>query len=301
MENHGTAMVLASFAADSLALGAHWIYDTPRIEKEFGRVETFLKPKADSYHPSKDKGEFTHYGDQAFVLLESLASAKGFEPDNFAGRWKTLFEDYAGYVDHATKVTLHNLSQGKHPLDAGSSSEELAGASRIAPLVFFYRENPDALAEAARVQTKMTHNHPMVVDSAEFFARVAFMVLKGRSPVTSMKKIAEEKFYGTPVLKWVTEGIASAGEESVPVIARFGQSCHYGDALPGVVHLIATYEKNLKEALVQCVMAGGDSAGRGMITGMILGAYLGRDGIPQEWIRELKQHEAIVRLLEAAL
>ena len=85
MKNHETAMVLASFAADSLALGAHWIYDTQRIEKEFGRIETFIKPKADSYHPSKDRGEFTHYGDQAFALLESIASAQGFEPDDVDG------------------------------------------------------------------------------------------------------------------------------------------------------------------------------------------------------------------------
>ena len=28
-----TAMVLASFAADSLALGAHWIYDTDEIDR----------------------------------------------------------------------------------------------------------------------------------------------------------------------------------------------------------------------------------------------------------------------------
>ena len=301
MENHGKAMVLASFAADSLALGAHWIYDSGRLEKEFGRVESLLKPKSDSYHSSKDKGEFTHYGDQMFVLLESLASVGGFEADDFARRWKQLFEDYAGYFDHATKATLHNLSQGKPPLDAGSSSEDLAGASRIAPLVFFYRENQDALVEAARIQTKMTHNHPMVVDSCEFFARVAFLVLKGESPVTSMEKIAEEMFSSSPVLKWVREGIDSSGEDTIKAIARFGQSCHYGDAFPGVVHLIAKYEEDLKEALIQCIMAGGDSAGRGMIAGMILGAYLGPERVPKEWIRGLKRYQTIERYLDAAL
>jgi hypothetical protein len=33
-------MVLASFAADSLALGVHWNYDTDKIKKNFGRVDT---------------------------------------------------------------------------------------------------------------------------------------------------------------------------------------------------------------------------------------------------------------------
>ena len=47
MTTQATAMVLASFAADSLALGAHWIYDTGEIDRRFGRVEGLLKPPAD--------------------------------------------------------------------------------------------------------------------------------------------------------------------------------------------------------------------------------------------------------------
>ena len=68
-------MVLASFAADSLALGAHWIYDTESISKMFGRVDTFLKPSPNSYHATKDKGAFTHYGDQTLRYHNDLKEA----------------------------------------------------------------------------------------------------------------------------------------------------------------------------------------------------------------------------------
>jgi len=37
MQENAKAMVLASFAADSLSLGAHWIYDTGLIVERFGR------------------------------------------------------------------------------------------------------------------------------------------------------------------------------------------------------------------------------------------------------------------------
>ncbi|MBP1740629.1 MAG: ADP-ribosylglycohydrolase, partial [Deltaproteobacteria bacterium] len=79
---------------------------------------------------------------------------------------------------------------------------------------------------------------------------------------------------------------------------RFGQSCHTDEAFPGVVHLIAKYEKDLKEALVQSVMAGGDGAGRGLMVGMVLGAYLGDNSLPKEWVSELKRGADILRLLQ---
>jgi ADP-ribosylglycohydrolase len=297
MRDNRTAMVMASFLGDSLALGVHWIYDTQRIQVEFGRVDSLLGPKPDSYHPAKEKGDFTHYGDQTLVLLECVAARKGFRLDDFAARWKSLFKSYRGYYDQATKATLRNHEMGKGPEDGGSSSQDLAGAARIAPLVFWYQADPDSLVEAARAQTRMTHNNTLIVDCAEFLARTAQRVLNGEPPVSAMTRIAEERFVDSHIHEWVEEGIRSKEEESVSAVARFGQSCHAEEAFPGVVHLIARYEKNLKEGLIQAVMAGGDSAARAMIVGMILGAHRGEAGLPEPWLRDLKKREEISRLL----
>ncbi len=70
MQDKAEAMVLSSFAADSPALGAHWIYDVGEIDRRFGRVEGLLKPLANSYRATKDLGEFTHYGDQRTSILQ---------------------------------------------------------------------------------------------------------------------------------------------------------------------------------------------------------------------------------------
>ena len=112
-----------------------------------------------------------------------------------------------------------------------------------------------------------------------------------------MEKVSQENFAESPLSKWVAVGLESKREKSVHVISRFGQSCHTEEAFPGVVHLIARYERNLKEALIQSVMAGGDSAARGMMVGMVLGAHLGPESIPQEWLSELKKREHITALL----
>jgi ADP-ribosylglycohydrolase len=74
--------------------------------------------------------------------------------------------------------------------------------------------------------------------------------------------------------------------------------CEIDAAFPASVHLIAKYEGDLKEALVENVMAGGDSSSRGMVAGMVLGAHLGTAAIPTGWVSEMKQGGEIVRLLD---
>jgi ADP-ribosylglycohydrolase len=297
MQDNARAMVLASFIADSLSLGVHWIYDISKIAKEYGRVETFIKPKEDSYHPTKDKGEFTHYGDQQLVLLESVAVKNGFDLNDFAERWQEFFQNYNGYFDAATKGTLRNFSKGNDPQNSGSPSDNLAGASRIAPLVLCYPNDLEELVENAKVQTRMTHRNPLTVRCAEFFARVAWKSLSGTPPVTAVTEVTEEIFPETIIAEWVEEGLESKSMDSVSAISRFGQSCHTADAFPGVIHLIAKYENDLHEGLIQAVMAGGDNAARGMPLGMILGAYLGEEHLPEPWVAELKKGEEINNLL----
>jgi ADP-ribosylglycohydrolase len=143
----------------------------------------------------------------------------------------------------------------------------------------------------------MTHNDPLTIDSAAFFARVAWLVLHGTSPAEAMNQVAQEYFTHGPIFGWVSEGLASIDKNSVPSIAAFGQTCHTPDAFPGVVHLIARYESDLKEALIQSVMAGGDSAARGMIVGMVLGAYLGPGALPPQWLDDLHEKDRILSLM----
>ncbi len=298
MKDKAQACVLASFAGDALALGAHWIYDTGRIARDFGRMDTYRDPAGDSYHPTKKQGEFTHYGDQALVLLESLAASRGFDAQDFSRRWQKLFDGYAGYRDQATRATLENLSQGKPFREAGSSSNDLSAAVRIAPLVYTLRGDEDALVKAARVQASLTHTDALTVDAAEFLARATLRVLGAASPVSAMQEVIRDRFAGTEVEHAVHRGLDSCSQESIAAVKAFGQDCHSPHALPAVVHLVCAHEGDLRGALITNVMAGGDSAARGMAVGMVLGAHLGMHAIPGEWIQGLKRRQLIEALLE---
>jgi len=298
MQKKAQAMVMASLVADSLALGVHWIYDTEELAAKVGRVESLLKPDKDSFHPSKDKGDFTHYGDQTFVLLHSIAECKTFELQDFARRWQKFFIDYPGYVDYATKETLNNFSSAKSPEQSGSSSNDLAGASRIAPVVYCLRDNPQQCISAVRSQTMMTHTDPDTLDASEFFARVILCVLDGKAPESAIRWTAVEYFSKSRLFRWAEKGIDSQDIDSVPAVSGFGMDCHTPHAFPAVIHLIVRHQNNLKEALINNVMAGGDSAARGMLIGMVLGAYLGEESIPAQWLADLKKGHEIRSLLD---
>ncbi|MBU1001849.1 MAG: ADP-ribosylglycohydrolase family protein [Proteobacteria bacterium] len=279
----------ASLAADSLSLGAHWIYDAALIAQRFGRVDSLLAPGPDSYHKHRGAGDFTHYGDQTFALLRSVSENKGFTVEAWFSTWKRLMSRFDGYVDGATRNTLSRIDFGDGPDGCGSSSTDLAGASRIAPVVLAHHGDLDTLVDAARLQTRLTHNNILVLESAEFFARTAHGVIQGATPTQAMREAAAAKYVSTPVMDWMEKGLALKDTDSVVAIAQFGQSCNVNGAFPGVVQLIARHEDNLAEALTTNAMAGGDSAARGLLVGLILGAALDADALPTQWFDGLTQ------------
>ena len=291
-------MVLASFAADSLALGAHWIYDTDFLSERLGRVETLLAPDVNAYHQGKKAGDFTHYGDQTLLLLEHLAREKRFDAVEFGKSWREFFETYNGYRDHASKNTLNNMREG-HPVDkAGSMSTDLAGAARIAPLVSLYADDEKTLVAAAEAQTRLTHTSSMVVESARFLARAASHLLRDE-PMSDAFAAALDREPNERISGWLADAEDAQGSTPVQAVSLFGQSCNANGAMPAVLYLALAFARDINEGLVQNVMAGGDSAARGMILGMLLGASSEAGKINPEWVDNLNALDRINAALDA--
>ncbi len=297
MNKKARAMIMAAFTGDALSLGVHWIYNTRVIDKKYGRVTDMLAPKLASFHKGKNKGEFTHYGDQSLCLLESIAAGGGFDLDRFADDWRALFDTYEGYRDQATKDTLENFSAGMDASAAGSASDDLGGPARMAPLIYRYRNDPSRLIAAVRDQTSMTHTGPEIVDAADFFARTVLAVFDGTPPREALETVLSAHFNRAPFTEWVSQGLASITTDTRDAIMGFGQMCELPAAFPATIHLIARYPDDLEQAQVENIMAGGDSAARGMIAGMVLGAHLGPDQIPARWTADLTARSRIEDLL----
>jgi len=296
-ENRIRAAVIGAFVADALSLGVHWVYNTGVIDKKFGRVEQYFDPLT-SYHKGKKAGDFTHYGDQMLVLLESVISGGGFDAHRFADIWRTFFADYDGYFDKATQTTLEKMDDGRGLTDSASDSDELAGASRMAALVPVYSDNLEELVSAARAQTRITHNNDRVILSADFFARSVFAVIGGQPPQAAMQATLDTHFSDSSIASLITMGLESRDRDTRETIAEWGQMCSVEAGLPGAVHLITRYADDFKTAMVENVMAGGDSSARGMIAGMVLGAAHGMEVIPEPWQAGMTASQRINTLLD---
>ncbi len=267
-----SGMLLTALLADSLALGPHWIYDRADLAARFPSLES-LEPPATQYHPGKQAGDQTHLGDQTLILADSLLATKG-EPDagHFLAQWTAFWNDpkTQSYRDKATKFVLENGSP--------SSSTELAGAARTAPLAAILLKRGvrgDRLAEQLYAHVSLTHRSEASQQATNVLAQLLSQVADGK-----------------PLLD-VLPADPHPTLETGAAIEELGQGCNITGALPASLLLLRRHGAEPKAALQQNALAGGDSAARGLFIGMILGIQ--RPKLPESWAAQLHARFTVER------
>lgn len=278
--------VLFSLVADALALGPHWVYEPDEIQARLGGVERYHAPMT-TYHAGKQAGDLTHYGDQALLLLRSLRKFGGYDFTGVVSDWRAFWESPStvAYRDGATRGTLANLQAGLPPEKAASASHDLSAAGRVAPLFLLDWPDDAALISAVRAVVGFTHGDAAVRDAAEFFTRVTLAVGRGQGIPEALA--SPEPAALLTGLKAGRDSAASSLSDA-EALARHGLSCDVAKGFPGVCHLLLRHPESPAVSLRVNAAAGGDSAARGMILGMVYGARFGREHLPTLWVEELR-------------
>lgn len=290
LRSRRAGLLYGSFIAEALSLGVHWNYDPADIAHKHGQVAEFMAPGANSYHPHKQAGEQGHVGDQVLRLMAFLHREQHWHAPLFLTDWAAMWPGYTDYVDKATKATLANLAAGATLANCGSSSDELAGPARIAPLVAFKAEaDEEVLTTAAIEQTMITHHSELAINAADFLSRLTHRLLLGEPLAPTLRALAPA---------WA---LAAADQVLAPgtvdPIGQLGRSCPIPAALPAVLYLVLKHDRDVEAAFIENAMAGGDNCARGLVLGMILGAAHGVASIPQRWIGGLRAAPAIEAFL----
>lgn len=283
-------LILPAFFGDALALGPHWLYDADEIARLYPQgVSTYDAPRS-SYHPGKQAGDFTHYGDQTLVLLESVSKRGKFDPAGWKEDWQAFWNGRPdSYRDGATRRTLENFSAG---LEIPSDSHDLGGASRIAALFALDFEDDEAALLAAADQTQLTHGDPLVTGAAEFFM-IATRRLQEGLYVPEAFQEASELSSASPDLAIGFE----ASDWETDRLADLGLGCSVEGAALITIALALKFERSPTEALMENARLGGDSAARGILLGLLLGARHGVSVFPADWVSGLRAGTRIEALL----
>lgn len=268
--------IRAAFVADAYALGAHWIYDG----KEIGGLEIDWQdlnaPKAQAgWHKDKLKGDFTHYGDQGKWLYDFVQENGGFDIKRYRDYWLAQMNNYKGYIDASSRETVAAIGQNPDSV-VGSASTELSIIGRIAPLLLVSSTREEFL-DNVQCFVALTHNSPRVLSAAALFASILLDVIEGKSINEALDDAVID-----PMLQGAFDaGLKSKNQDSFRTIRQFGPACGIEGGFEGVIHLLSTYD-DFKDAIMANVKSGGDSAARGMVVGMIMGAA--DKMLPDAWV-----------------
>ena len=319
LKNRAKGMVLGQFLGDAASLGVHWIYNTKEIEHLHPQgLQGFEVPAEGHYHAGKLAGDPTHYGDAAWVLLEALARETTFNVTTFGRAFVEKMDPgkgYSGYFDSATRGTLENyrnhleVSQEPYDFQEGADDDQLATISLLAVLIGFYvarnggiPADRTALFEQVKILTHVRQQNDRAVAYCQAHTRLLLELLAGRDIHSAFHHVEEqldtEDKLDREVRRKLRDAFQLKHKGTVEATDFLGQSCPLICSFPSAVQATAKHNEDFQTAIIETVKAGGDNAGRAAMIGSWIGARIGVDELPQEWIRKLNRTEKIFTILE---
>jgi ADP-ribosylglycohydrolase len=303
--------IWGQFVGDAACLGTHWIYDLQELGLAFPEgLNGFETPAQGHYHAGRHPGDFTHYGDAALLMLQSVATLGHFSATDFGARFVAFFasREYRGYLDHATKGTLENClafaekqPQADYPFQNGADDDQPATATRLAPVVVASGRDASLLKVVERA-TRVCQNNPRAVAYMKCHALIIKELLAGRGLEGAFKAaataVAAEPEFGREI-SGATETVFSLlGTGVREATLQFGQSCPLKSSFPAAMHCALRNQHDFRRAILETAAAGGDNAGRAAMIGSWLGALHGLQAIPGEWRDRVNAGEEIDRCID---
>lgn len=307
-EKNISAMILGQFLGDAACLGTHWIYNLDTLNSEYPALQGFETPPPDHYHADRPAGAQTHYGEGAYVLLESVARLGAFNAADFGAHFIAHFTDpdYTGYCDGATKETLANYRRHventpSRPFDyqQGADDDQLATASRLAPVVAAHLNSPELL-DTVEKATRVCQSNDLAIAFMKAHALLLRALLYGQSLPDAIRQTAEalpalDARYGERIKAVMATALYDT-RGVVEATMAYGQACPLPQSFPSALHAAVRHQHSMHDAILATLGAGGDNAGRAAMIGAWLGAANGMETIPANWLNKLLLKDDIERL-----
>jgi ADP-ribosyl-[dinitrogen reductase] hydrolase len=238
----------------------------------------------------------------AQALLESPDDSKIFQR-YLARKLRWWLVSVPAGVGFATLRAILKLWIGISPRSSGVMSAGNGAAMRSALLGAYFADDAGQRREFVRASTEITHRDPRAEVAALAVAETAAWMTKKHNDVAALVQLLENL---SELPEW-TEIIAKlrAARSRRETTANFarelgasrGVSGYAFQSVPVAIYAALRNRNDFESALSEAIACGGDTDTVGAITGALVGARVGAEGIPARWRSGLVEWPRSVALL----
>lgn len=322
MQSRQKGAILGMFIGDALAMPVHWYYNRNYLERDYGRVSSYLAPKnphPDSilwrsaytppnrsadilhdqrqywgrpgihYHQFLKAGENTLNLKLCHLLISILKKNGGYDADAYLERYIDFMTTPGShrdtYVEEYHRHFFTNYAHGIPPRACGIIEKHISGLIGMIPLIVYYADDPDSARQLALEHLRLTHLGDRMTAAGNLLVDILLTVLGGEllEEVVVHKIMRQDNpLLGHPLIRWLDD------RDEIVVGRRLSSACYVEEAIPATIYLALKYHQDVEKGLIANTNLGGDNAGRGAVLGALLGAANGHRAFPGPWIKGLR-------------
>jgi ADP-ribosyl-[dinitrogen reductase] hydrolase len=244
-------------------------------------------------------------------MVAQALIASGDDPDAFASdlarRMRGWLLRLPAGIGYATLRALARSCAGVSPDRSGVFSAGNGPAMRSAILGVCYGGDPERLRKMVRASTRITHTDPKAEYGARAVALAAYLssenclspdgLIEALDAVLPEPDAVEIRELLNRVAQSVKTGQSTeAFMETLGL--DHGVSGYTYHTVPVALHAALRHPHGYRTAVLEGIHCGGDTDTVGAIVGGIVGAGVGKDGIPAPWLDGLIEWPATVHWME---
>jgi ADP-ribosylglycohydrolase len=291
MTIHEQSMERALVALDGLSVGdgfgEQFFFYPKDFEYVTGLIRTRVLPEP--------IWEWTDDTNMALSIVASLNKFEKMEQDWLALSFANRFSIERGYGQGAARL-LREVEKGlpwrerTKALFYGQGSFGNGAAMRVAPLGAYFADDLNLVVEQARLSSEVTHAHPEGIAGGIAIAVAAALAWQKRGQQVVPAEFIEAVRQLTPESEVrnslaIARDLPFAQDSVVPVQALGnGSEVTAQDTAAFTVWCAAHFLKNYEDAMWYTVSGLGDRDTTCAIVGGIVACYVGREGIPADWL-----------------
>ena len=190
-----------------------------------------------------------------------------------------------------------------------NNSKGCGGIMRVAPIGLYYRDSLEAGRLAAEASA-ITHGHPLGIIPAYFLGTLLSIIMKEdislRSAIDKTIDQYNDNFniYGAQnkeIFMYLIDKAIELSEQDlvdIDAIKELGEGWVAEETLAIAIYSCLKYPNSFKDAVICSINHDGDSDSTGSVTGNIMGAYLGMNAIPKDYLNQLELYDVILEIAD---